>query len=170
MRRILALGLALALTTGLMAGVAAAKPDQAGPPQEVRFATFNASLNRFNAGDLAAELSAPGSAQPDVIAEIIQRVRPDVLLINEFDFDAGGVALAGFQTNYLSLAHGTAAPIVSRSSITTSQGFVNTTVGLPGMGPSPFLRGTFSRASVPARQLSASAPRPRALRCLPLVC
>ena len=59
----------------------------------VRFATFNASLNRGSAGALAAELSVPGSAQPDTIAEIIQRVRPDVLLINEFDFDAGGVRL-----------------------------------------------------------------------------
>ena len=78
----------------------------------VRFATFNASLNRFNAGDLATELAAPGSAQPDTVAEIIQRVRPDVLLINEFDFDAGGVAAQGFQDNYLSVAHGDAEPIV----------------------------------------------------------
>ena len=83
-----------------------------GPASAVRFATFNASLNRFNAGDLAAELSAPGSAQPDVIAEIIQRARPEVLLINEFDFDAGNVALDGFQNNYLSVPHGTAEPIV----------------------------------------------------------
>ena len=78
----------------------------------VRFATFNASLNRSNAGDLVAELSAPGSAQPDTVAEIIQRVRPDVLLINEFDFDAGGVAAQGFQDNYLSVAHGDADPII----------------------------------------------------------
>ncbi len=77
----------------------------------VRFSTFNASLNRFNAGDLATELSAPGSSQPDTIAEIIQRTRPDVLLINEFDYDAGDVALEGFQTNYLSVAHGDAEPI-----------------------------------------------------------
>ncbi len=77
----------------------------------VRFATFNASLNRFNAGDLATELSAPGSAQPDVIAEIIQRTRPDVLLINEFDYDAGDVALDGFQDNYLSVPHGNASAI-----------------------------------------------------------
>jgi len=77
----------------------------------VRFATFNASLNRNNAGVLATELSAPGSAQPDVIAEIIQRTRPDVLLINEFDYDAANVALDGFQTNYLSVAHGSAAAI-----------------------------------------------------------
>ncbi|HEY5730004.1 MAG TPA: endonuclease/exonuclease/phosphatase family protein [Anaerolineales bacterium] len=75
----------------------------------VRFATFNASLNRFSAGQLAAELAVPGSAQPDVIAEIIQRARPDVLLINEFDYDP--TALAYFQSNYLSVAHGSAAPI-----------------------------------------------------------
>jgi hypothetical protein len=78
----------------------------------VRFATFNASLNRFNAGDLAAELSVSGSPQPDTIAEIIQRVRPDVLLINEFDFDAGGVAATGFQNNYLAVPHGDADPII----------------------------------------------------------
>lgn len=31
------------------------------------------------------EVSAPGSVQAGVIAEIIQRARPDVLLVNEFD-------------------------------------------------------------------------------------
>lgn len=89
-----------------------APASSADPGDTVRYATFNASLNRNNAGDLAAELSAPGSAQPDVIAEIIQRTRPDVLLINEFDYDAGNVALDGFQYNYLSVPHGTAAPIM----------------------------------------------------------
>ncbi len=98
----------------LMLGIVASA--QAGDKDDdeliVRFSTFNASLNRFNAGDLATELSSPGSAQPDVIAEIIQRTRPDVLLINEFDYDAGHVALAGFQDNYLSAPHNGAAPIV----------------------------------------------------------
>jgi 3-phytase/alkaline phosphatase D len=110
--RLLIIGALVALlATALAPAALAGGNGNGGPPPEVRFATFNASLNRFNAGDLAAELSAPGSAQPDVIAEIIQRVRPDVLLINEFDFDAGNVALDGFQDNYLSVAHGTAAPI-----------------------------------------------------------
>ncbi len=77
-----------------------------------RFATFNASLNRFNAGDLAAELSSPGSAQPNTIAEIIQRTRPEVLLINEFDFDEGEVAAGHFQTNYLSVSQNGADPIL----------------------------------------------------------
>jgi hypothetical protein len=81
-------------------------------PAPVRFATFNASLNRNNSGDLATELSSPGSAQPDTIAEIIQRTRPEVVLINEFDYDDGDVALDAFQTNYLSVPHGSAAPIV----------------------------------------------------------
>jgi hypothetical protein len=107
----------------------------------VRFATFNASLNRFNAGDLASELATAGSAQPDTIAEIIQRVRPDVLLINEFDFDAGGVAAAGFQENYLSMPHGDADPIVyphrfvapSNTGIPSGFDFDNSgTIGGPG--------------------------------------
>ncbi|MGH2658012.1 MAG: endonuclease/exonuclease/phosphatase family protein [Actinomycetota bacterium] len=88
----------------------------AGGPQAVRFATFNASLNRFSEGQLISHLSAPGNDQADAVAEIIQRVRPDVLLINEFDFDdqgLGGSSLAAslFQQNYLSVAHGDADPI-----------------------------------------------------------
>ena len=103
------LALVLLVAMLIAPGVLAMEPK--GTPEEVRFASFNASLNRFNQGDLAAELSAPGSAQPDVIAEIIQRTRPHVLLINEFDYDAGNVALDGFQDNYLSIAHGDAEPI-----------------------------------------------------------
>lgn len=110
--RVLATAAVAALVlTGTMGATAGAAQGDAVPSDPVRFATFNASLNRFNAGDLASELSTPGSAQPDVIAEIIQRVRPDVLLINEFDFDPGDVALDGFQENYLSVPHGDAAPI-----------------------------------------------------------
>lgn len=111
-RRILVFGLLVLILALAIPTVLAKGPTKRGRPEPVRFATFNASLNRFNAGDLAAELSSPGSAQPDVIAEIIQRTRPEVLLINEFDYDAGGVAAAEFQDNYLSLAHGTADAIV----------------------------------------------------------
>lgn len=78
---------------------------------EVRIATFDASLNRFNAGDLVADLSTPNDAQAQTIAEIVQRVRPDILLINEFDFDAGGVAAQLFQDNYLSVSQNGANPI-----------------------------------------------------------
>ncbi len=77
-----------------------------------RFATFNASLNRFNAGDLISDLSTTGDPQAQAVAEIIQRTRPDVLLINEFDFDLGRVAAGLFQTNYLSVSQNGADPIV----------------------------------------------------------
>jgi len=64
--------------------------------QEVRFATFNASLNRSAEGELVADLSSPDDAQAAAVAEIIQRIRPDVLLINEFDYDERGKSRAAF--------------------------------------------------------------------------
>ena len=77
----------------------------------VRFATFNASLNRNFEGQLVSDLSTPDNAQAKTVAEIIQRTRPDVLLINEFDFVEGGVAAELFQDNYLSVPHNGAEPI-----------------------------------------------------------
>ena len=71
--------------------------------RSARFATFNASLNRAVEGELVANLSTPDDVQAQAVAEVIQRVRPDVLLINEFDFDAEGLAARLFQRNYLSV-------------------------------------------------------------------
>jgi hypothetical protein len=76
---------------------------------DVRFATFNASLNRNFEGQLVADLSSPGNAQAKAVAEIIQRAQPDVLLINEFDFAPAALAL--FQDNYLSVPQNGAEPI-----------------------------------------------------------
>jgi hypothetical protein len=99
MRRLLVSALcALALAPAANAGEA-----------DVRFATFNASLNRNFAGQLRADLSTPANSQAAAVAEIVQRVRPDVLLINEFDFDP--VALELFRDNYLEVPHNGAAAI-----------------------------------------------------------
>lgn len=90
------------------------KPAQSktkGGVADVRFATFNASLNRGEQGALVRDLSAPGNAQADAVAEIIQRADPDVLLINEFDYDADGEALRLFHDNYLAVPHGDAQPV-----------------------------------------------------------
>ncbi|HEX9847316.1 MAG TPA: endonuclease/exonuclease/phosphatase family protein [Acidimicrobiia bacterium] len=84
-------------------------PALATKPEAVRFATFNASLNRFNEGDLVADLSTPGNVQAQVIAEIIQRAAPDVILINEFDFDP--VAADLFRSNYLEVSQNGAEPV-----------------------------------------------------------
>ena len=61
-----------------------AEAAQASHRQDVRFASFNASLNRFLEGELISDLSTPEDAQAQVIAEILQRSRPDVVLVNEF--------------------------------------------------------------------------------------
>lgn len=73
-------------------------------PASVRFASFNASLNRGSLGQLQSDLSTPNNPQARSVAEIIQRVRPDVLLINEFDFDANGNSARLFQQNYLGVS------------------------------------------------------------------
>ncbi len=72
--------------------------------KNIRFATFNASLNRSNQGDLITDLSTPDNAQAQTIAEIIQRNNPDVILINEFDYDSEGEAIKLFQENYLEIS------------------------------------------------------------------
>lgn len=84
---------------GTSAGASSAPEAATGPT--VRFATFNASLNRTAEGELVSDLSTPGNAQARAIAEIIQRTRPDVLLVNEFDYVAGGRAADLFRRNYL---------------------------------------------------------------------
>jgi len=71
----------------------------------VRVATFNASLTRGRPGDLLQDLRWGGDRQIHRVAEIIQRVRPDLLLLNEVDYVAGGRALAALQRNYLDVPH-----------------------------------------------------------------
>jgi 3-phytase len=94
----------------LMVALLPAGPATAGGSSDtVRFATFNASLNRGAAGALRADLSTPANVQAGTIAEIVQRTRPDVLLINEFDFDPEAARL--FQDNYLSVGRNGAKPI-----------------------------------------------------------
>jgi hypothetical protein len=80
-------------------------------PAVIRVATFNASLNRDNDGQLRRDLATRNSAQARAVAEIIQRVRPDILLLQEFDHDSGGRALADFRSNYLGVAQRGQAPI-----------------------------------------------------------
>lgn len=82
-----------------------------GTAAAVRFATFNASLNRSNEGDLVADLSTSDNEQAQTVAEIIQRVDPDVILINEFDFVEGDAAADLFQENYLSVSQNGATPV-----------------------------------------------------------
>ena len=85
----------------------AANPSQS----KVRFAAFNASLNRNSADELITDLSTPDNEQAKAVAQIIQRTNPDVLLLNEFDYDANGDAIANFKKNYLEVSQNGVAPV-----------------------------------------------------------
>ena len=74
-------------------------PGSVGAP--IRFATFNVSFFRESEGDLVADLSTADHDQARAVAEIVQRIRPQVLLLNEFDYDSNELALTGFRTRYL---------------------------------------------------------------------
>ena len=75
----------------------------------MRVATFNASLNRSRAGELVEDLSTPDDEQARNVAETIQRVDPDVVLVNEFDYDPAAVDL--FRRHYLEVGQRGARPV-----------------------------------------------------------
>lgn len=95
---------------GLLVGLAVV-PAVAGPPATIRVATYNASLYRDQAGQLARDLESGANSQARRIAEVIQRVRPDVLLLNEFDYDEQGRAAELFQEKYLAVGQNGLEPI-----------------------------------------------------------
>ncbi|MFD7276387.1 endonuclease/exonuclease/phosphatase family protein [Streptomyces sp. NPDC059862] len=113
------------LAGAALAGTAAFPASATGPRRTVRFATFNASLNRGTQGALVTDLSAADNVQARNAAETIQRVDPDVLLINEFDYDADGTAARLFRRNYLAMSQNGARPVHYRYHYT---GPVNTGV------------------------------------------
>ncbi|PRY54113.1 endonuclease/exonuclease/phosphatase family protein [Knoellia remsis] len=72
-----------------------------GKVDSLRVATYNLSLNRSTEGQLVRDLSTPDNTQARNVAEVIQRTNPDVVLLNEFDYVAGGKAVDLFRDNYL---------------------------------------------------------------------
>ncbi|QDV32637.1 endonuclease/exonuclease/phosphatase family protein [Tautonia plasticadhaerens] len=80
-------------------------------PETIRVATFNASLNRPEPGGLVRDLGSTDDPQARAVAEVIRRVRPDVLLVNEFDFDPEGRAADLFRRNYLESPRGATEPL-----------------------------------------------------------
>lgn len=84
--------LMLPMLAGLSAGAPAA--------ESVRVATFNTSLYSDKAGGLIDRLGNDDAAARK-IAAVIQHNRPDLLLLNEFDYDAEGQAADMFQNDYL---------------------------------------------------------------------
>lgn len=72
-----------------------------------RFATFNVALNRAGEGQLLAELQGGKSEQARRIAEIVQRVAPDVLFVCELDRDHAFATATVLAREYLAVSqHG----------------------------------------------------------------
>lgn len=74
-----------------------------GKPQPLRVATYNTSLYDDADGGLIRRLETGDPAARN-IAAVLQRVRPDLVLLNEFDFDPQGRAADLFQHDYLEVA------------------------------------------------------------------
>lgn len=93
----------LALLCLLMAALATAScsstPD-ATASAPLRVATYNTSLYSDQAGGLIAELEGD-SGHARKIAAVLQQVRPDLVLLNEFDYDQAHRAADLFQHKYL---------------------------------------------------------------------
>ncbi|UKE49846.1 endonuclease/exonuclease/phosphatase family protein [Xanthomonas translucens] len=69
----------------------------------LRVATYNTSLNADEDGGLIAALQGD-SAQARKIAAVLQQVSPDLVLLNEFDYDDAHRAADLFQQRYLDVA------------------------------------------------------------------
>src|SRR6476620_4481756 len=115
---------ALSITTAVI--LAALNSGAIASDSTVRVATYNSSLFRDKDGQLIKDLEAGNNEQARKIAEVIQRVRPDILLVNEFDYDASHRAAELFRAKYLGVGQNGCEPIKIEHFFT---GPVNT--GLP---------------------------------------
>ncbi|MEN8919169.1 MAG: endonuclease/exonuclease/phosphatase family protein, partial [Octadecabacter sp.] len=67
--------------------------------QALRIGTFAAPLSRDGPGLLLRDLIATEDPQIAAIIAVVNHVNPDVLLLTDFDFDAGGVGMSVFSNS-----------------------------------------------------------------------
>ena len=92
----------VALANQSFGGSSPLEDPAAGPnASKIRVASFNCSMNRGAAGQLLKDLTSADNQQIEHVACILRTIRPDVVLLNEFDYDATGESIRLFQQNYL---------------------------------------------------------------------
>lgn len=104
--------IAVLLGCWIMAGQALAQPssddqssaDETSVVKTIRIATFNASLYGKKAGEIRERLSDRDDLRARRIASVIQTVRPDVLLVNELDYEPGSAPAKLLAQNYFAVA------------------------------------------------------------------
>jgi endonuclease/exonuclease/phosphatase family metal-dependent hydrolase len=70
---------------------------------QVRVATFNIAMGFSDAGEMAAALQDPLHQRLQQVAAILQTVRPDIVLLNEFDYDPAIDAASLLNRNFLAV-------------------------------------------------------------------
>ncbi|GAA1487775.1 endonuclease/exonuclease/phosphatase family protein [Brachybacterium sacelli] len=79
--------------------------------ENLRVATFNASLNRPEEGELLRDLESGEDEQIRAVAEVIQVNNPDIILLNEFDLDEKGAGIDLLRRNYLEVSQNGRTPV-----------------------------------------------------------
>ncbi|MNM57419.1 hypothetical protein D3C81_686180 [compost metagenome] len=95
--------LLLPMTLLLAACTTTTAADNTPSTAQLRLATYNTSLYSDEDGGLIRELQGD-SAHARKIAAVLQQTRPDLVLLNEFDFDDAHRAADLFQQRYLEVA------------------------------------------------------------------
>ena len=67
----------------------------------LRVATFNVAMGLETPGALCSALATGADERLQQVAEVLQRVRPDIVLLNEFDYDPSCDAAAMLNDHYL---------------------------------------------------------------------
>jgi len=75
----------------------------------LRIATYNVSLYRDSEGGLRHDLSRGDDKQIQGVAAVLQQIRPDIVLLNEFDYDP--VAPSLLLANYLARSQAGGEPL-----------------------------------------------------------
>ncbi|MDM4014174.1 endonuclease/exonuclease/phosphatase family protein [Roseiconus lacunae] len=97
--------LACALMTGLSFSTALSQQDA---PQRIRIATYNVSLYGKEAAEIRQRLSSADDTQAKDIARVVQTVRPDILLVNELDYDKDAQVATLLAKNYFAVGQSVA--------------------------------------------------------------
>ncbi len=84
---------------------------QAASPVSLRVATFNVSLYRDALGALREELETSDDSPAAFAATILQIVRPDIVLLNEVDFDETGRTVDALRTRFLAVGQDGRTPL-----------------------------------------------------------
>lgn len=86
----------------------------ASPAEEaatLRIATYNVSLYGKKANEIRDRLSDGKDLQAEKIAAVVQAIRPDILLLNELDFDADAVIAKSLAEKFFAVPQGDGKPV-----------------------------------------------------------